>query len=133
MADYSANPDEPITSKGEAKYEMIMGGRYLKCNYESTYAGQPFQGMAIQGYDNKLKKYISIWIDSFGTGIMTAKGDYDVATNTLTENAQMSSPMGPMKMKMVTEYKDKDNFVTKMYNIGEDGAETLSMKITYSR
>ena len=38
-----------------------------------------------------------------------------------------------MKMRMVTEIKDKDNMTAKMYGPGEDGKEFLMMEIVSTR
>ncbi|MEM6470584.1 MAG: DUF1579 domain-containing protein [Planctomycetota bacterium] len=131
--DFSTNPDQPIKAEGVAVFEMIMGGRFVKCDFKSDFGGMPMQGMGLQGYDNKLKKYVGTWIDNFGSGMMRSVGTYDEKTDTLTENSTGSSPMGEMKMKMVTKYKSKDKFQLTMYTTNPDGSETKTMQIDYTR
>ncbi len=47
-----------------------------------------FKGMAIEGYDNVKKKFVSSWIDNMSTMIMNSEGTYDAATKTFTYNAE---------------------------------------------
>jgi len=73
-----------------------------------------------------------IWIDNHGTGIMHSEGTYDVKTNTLTETGVASSPLGEMKMKMVSHYMDQDKFLLTMYAVAPEGEQKI-MEITYTR
>ena len=50
----------------------------------------PFEGMGIVGYDNLLKKFVSVWIDNMGTGLMPGTGTYDAATKTYTYTTVVS-------------------------------------------
>ena len=42
-----------------------------------------FTGMAIEGYDNVKKKFVSSWIDNMGTMILNSEGTYDPAAQDL--------------------------------------------------
>lgn len=123
---------KPTTSTGSSVFRATMGGRYIIQNYRGTFEGQPFQGMGISGYDNAKKKYVSAWIDSMGTGIMLSEGSYDPKTHALTEVGTSSSPIGDMKMKMVSKYEDRDHFSMTMYMITDKG-EQKSMVVKYTR
>ncbi len=129
---YYKNPEKPSTSEGEAKFAVMMGGRYLRQNFRGEFDGQRFIGMGITGYDNALKKYVGMWIDNNGTGIMRTEGSYDVKTNTMTEIASASSPLGEMKMRMVTKYVDDNKFLFTMY-AQEGENEKKIMEMTYTR
>src|SRR5258707_1508145 len=69
-----------------------------------------FKGMAVEGYDNVKKKFVSSWIDNMGTGIMNSEGTYDEASKTLTYTAEYE-PMPGMKTKVRQTLKlaDKDH------------------------
>ncbi len=131
--DYMMNPSSPTVSHGEAKFETIMDGRFLVQHFHSTMNGQPFEGMGITGYDNAKKKYVGSWIDNMGTGVMNTEGSVDPETNTLVEYSEMSSPMGPMKIKMVTKHVDENRFTFTMFMMTPEGKETKSMELTYTR
>jgi hypothetical protein len=126
------DPQAPITSQGTARFSLMMGGRYLRQDFRGEFEGNKFQGMGLTGYDNAQKKYVGIWIDNHGTGIMHSEGTYDVKTNTLTEIAVSNSPLGEMKMKMVSKYLDQDKFLLTMYSVTPAG-EQKQMEISYTR
>ena len=129
--EFMTNPDKPAVSYGTAEFTVIMGGRFLKQTYKGEYNGKPFEGFGLTGYDNAKKKYVSIWIDNFGTGIMHSEGQYDPATKTMTEIGESSSPMGDMKTKMVSTQESKDRIVFTMY--GYTPEESKMMEIIYTR
>jgi hypothetical protein len=114
--------------------ELLFGGRYLVEHFRCSFMDDPFEGMAIIGYDNQKKKHVSIWIDSHSTGIMMSEGTYDEATKTTTMMGDYVDPLrGPMKMKNVLREISKDKNVMEMYDIGPDGKEQKTMEITYTR
>jgi hypothetical protein len=127
-------PGSPTAAtKGTATFRLLMGGRFMQQNFEGEIEGQKFQGTGITGYDNAQKKYVGIWIDNMGTGIMHMTGSYDEKTHTMTELGESIMPTGPMKMKMVTRPVDDNKFVFTMYTLGPDGGEQKMMEITYTR
>src|SRR5262245_21579950 len=68
---------EPVVSDATFTGEMILGGRYLMSKYSGNMMGMPFEGIAIEGYDNAGKMFVSTWVDNMGTGIMNMQGKYD--------------------------------------------------------
>ena len=123
---------EPSVSEATATFRALLGGRYVQQRFHGEMQGQKFSGMAITGYDNAKKKYVGIWIDDMGTGIMHSEGTYDVKTNTMTETAVGSSPIGEMKYKNVWHYKSDDEFTFLMSMVTPDGERKL-IDITYTR
>lgn len=130
---FCMDPEKPQVSTGSATFKLLMGGRYLQQRFKCTMGDKPYEGLGICAYDKAEKKYVSTWIDNMGTGIMRSEGTCDKDTGTLTEVGESSSPVGKMKMKMVTKPVDKDNFVFTMYVTMPDGKETKGMEITYKR
>ncbi|MEQ8785849.1 MAG: DUF1579 domain-containing protein [Pirellulaceae bacterium] len=121
------------TTSGTATFRLLMGGRFLQQNFQGEYDGQKFTGMGLTGYDNAQKKYVGIWIDNMGTGIMHTSGSYNEKTHVMTETGESVMPTGPMKMKMVTKPVDDDKFVFTMFMLTPDGGEQQIMEITYTR
>ena len=86
------NPDpnaKPQESKGTATRKSAMGGRYAVMDVtgkmqmpgeDGKMKDMQFKGMAVEGYDNVKKKFVSSWIDNMGTGIQFSEGTYDPAT-----------------------------------------------------
>jgi hypothetical protein len=74
----------PRQSKVHADYNMILGGKYLSSVHKGDMMGMSFEGHDLLGYDNATKKFVDIWVDNFGTGVMHLTGDYDASAKTLT-------------------------------------------------
>jgi hypothetical protein len=68
-------PGQP-DSKGDstATFKAILGGRYIQQNVAGSMMGMPFEGQGVFGYDNGEKKYVSSWLDTWGTGMMNGTG-----------------------------------------------------------
>src|SRR5438093_365602 len=73
----------PSESSGSAVVKPIMDGRYLVSDHigkmqmpgpDGKMTDLEFKGMAIEGYDNAKKKFVSSWVDNMGTGIMNSEG-----------------------------------------------------------
>ena len=128
------NPASPVETKGSAKFESILGGRFVQQKFFGMAHGQKFEGVGMMGYDNQQKKYTSIWIDSMGTGIMNMEGKFNKKTKTMSEIGHYESPIGKMMFRMETKYESKDHFVVTMFmKMGPKAEEMKSMSIVYKR
>jgi Protein of unknown function (DUF1579) len=139
------NPDpnaKPQESKGTATRKSVMGGRYFVMDVSGKMQmpgedGKPkdmqFKGMAVEGYDNVKKKFVSSWIDSMGTGIQASEGTYDPASKTFTYTMEME-PMPGMKQQVreVIKVTDKDHMMLEWYE-NRGGQEKKTMEIAYTR
>jgi len=137
------SPDAPPNeSKGVSVARAAMDGRYVITEHTSKMQmpGQDgkmmdmeFKGMAVEGYDNAKKKFVSTWIDNMGTGIMHMEGTYDSATKTLTYTGEYEMMPGTKtKMRQTIKLADKDH---RLYEFYEDrgGKEVKTMELTYAR
>lgn len=132
----------PQKSKGTAVCKEMMGGRY----YVTDSTGQmempgpdgkmkemTFKGMAVDGYDNVQKKFVSSWIDNMGTGIMMSEGSYYPATKTFTYNSEVEMMPGmKTKVRATTKVVDKDHHTFEWYE-DRGGKEVKTMEINYTR
>ncbi|HEY4209068.1 MAG TPA: DUF1579 domain-containing protein [Puia sp.] len=126
----------PMTSTGEMKNEMILGGRYLKGTNTGNFMGQPFEGISTTGYDNAKKIFINSWIDNMGTGIMTLTGTWDATTNSITFTGTMVDPGSgkDVPIRQVLKMGDENHETMEMYaNVGPDGKEFKTMEIKFTR
>ncbi len=125
----------PMVSTGDATMRMTMDGRYLEEKVEGSMMGAPFHGLGYTGYDNIIRRYVSVWMDSMSTGIMRSEGTYDEATHTMTMTGTYVDPVsGKTKtMKGVTRYEGDNRAVFSYYDTAPDGSEYKSMEITYTR
>ncbi len=126
---------EPEISTGTSEAQWILGGRFVKEKVNGTAMGQPFEGIGFVGYDNVKDEYVSIWMDNMSTGIMKAKGSYDEATHTLSEEGKFSCPIadGPLAYRSETKFMEDGGRMTTMYMAGPDGKEMKAMELTYTK
>lgn len=68
-------PGMDYESTGTAKYETIMGGRFVRMDFHGDVMGTPMHGISISGYHRALDRFESIWIDGTGTAIAYATGE----------------------------------------------------------
>ena len=124
----------PQSTKGKEKGELILGGRFLQTHYQGEMMGKPFSGQMVMGFDNGKKKYVSSWVDSTSTAIMTAEGTADEAGKVITMQSEMKEPDGRMqKFKQVTTIVDDTSHTYQMMVMLPDGGEFKVLEITYKR
>ncbi len=127
-------PGDPQVSEGTAVKSMVLGGRFLREEFDGTFMEGPFQGMGLTGYDTMKKEYVGTWVDTMGTGIARSTGKYDPAARQLNITATYTDPM-TMKdrtWRMVNKFVDSNKHVFQMFD-QMDGKEVMTMEITYTR
>lgn len=65
---------EPSTSTGEARLEMVLGGRFLQERHKGEAGGQPFEGVGMLGIDNADTTATVLWLDNRGTRTAVLRG-----------------------------------------------------------
>ena len=119
---------------GKAVYKMVHGDLWLASDLEMPMPGTKFTGQGLDSYDPAKKKYVGIWVDSMITAPIVMEGDLATvgSTKTLTMTGKGPGPDGkPADYKMVTDYKDKDTHVFRLW-VGNVSGEPM-MTATYSR
>ncbi len=126
----------PMESPGTMKISLIMGGRYMVSDYDSSFMGQPFKGMALDGYDNMRKMHVGTWVDTMSTGIMSYEGHCSDDHKVLTTYSEVDDPMSGQKVKLrnVTTEIDDDHFTYESFAENPQGeGEMKVMEIAYER
>lgn len=125
----------PTVVKGRATHRAILGGRYVQYDMEGEMMGRPYTGYGITGFDRYNKKYVSLWLDNWGTGFYTTEGTADAAGKVRTETGSWDDYMSGQKMKVKNVYTHlgKDKFTMAMFMIQPDGKEVKTMELTYTR
>ena len=128
-------PDQPpVSSEGICQQKMILDGRFLQQEFTGDMMGAPFIGIGINGYDNHQQKFVSIWMDTMGTGIYFFEGSADIEGNAITQQCQYDDPVrGPMIWRSVTRFVDDNTHTFEMYSIDQSGKEEKMMEMTYIR
>ena len=126
---------EPMISKGECTYKMVLGGRYQETQFKGDMMGQQFEGKGVMAYDNFKKQFESTWIDNMGSGIMKTEGNYDPATKTFTMTGKLVDPMTSKECTVRETLKivDDDTHVMTMYNTVAGQPEFKTMELTFKR
>jgi hypothetical protein len=124
------DPNHPTKGTGSTTNTMIMGGRFLQMQGDGTLMGLKVANMQIIGYDTRKNKYFSFSIDELGTYAVTAEGDYDAATRTLTLNGVEEQGAMKMNFKVVMKIIDKNTFSSSVvFDIPGQGEMTMVEQI----
>ncbi len=124
----------PMESTGTAELTPLLEGRYLQQEYSGNMMGQPYNGVGISGYDNLIKKYVTTWIDSMGTGIFTMEGTPSPDGKTITYKGSHPMPGGgQMTHRAVWTILDSNRHTFEMYGTHPGGKEVKEMEIHYTR
>jgi hypothetical protein len=128
-------PGQEMESTGTARFETILGGRFVTQKADGTMMGMPFEGFGVAGYDNLKKQYVSVWLDSMGTMVMICHGTSTDGGKTITYKSEMQNPVDGkvIPLRLVETFVSDDVHTMEMYNPGKDGQEMRSMKLTYTR
>lgn len=130
-----ADPKQPpMTSKGTAKFDPIMGARFIRETCESDMGGQKFVGEGLFCFNSVSKEYESSWIDNSATGIMLSGGKKD-AKGDLVFTGQYEDSMTGQKTtgKTVLHHEGRDKMTVTMYNVASGGSETKFLEVDYMR
>jgi hypothetical protein len=124
----------PVESMGTCDQKMVLGGHYLRQEYAGDMMGQPFTGINLMGYDNHTGKYVSVWLDSFSTGIYFFEGTASADGRTITQDCRYDDPVrGPSVWRSVTRIQDVDTLEYEMFITPEGGKEEKMMEMTAAR
>jgi hypothetical protein len=123
-------PPQQIT--GTAKRELILNGMFLKETFHSEFAGMPFEGQLLQGYDTIRKEWVSIWMDSGSPVISVSQGkkEGDALVFFGEDPDFMTGKL--KKTKTVVKVPDADHVTVSIYDVLE-GSESLHMQMDYTR
>lgn len=126
----------PMETQGTSERKWILGSRYIIDDVDTpSLGGEKFQGLGLMGYDNIQQKYISVWLDSMGTGMSTSLGAVDKSGKIFTYQREEFDPVSKQKMKNrdVVRIESNDKHTMEMYRILPGGKEMKSGEIIYTR
>lgn len=120
-------------SKGTATFTEVYGGRYIHSDYHGDMMGMHFQGSMLMGFNKVQKKFESVWVDSWSTGLSTSSGTADSTGKVITMDGVMDDPMTNQKMhtKEVTTFSG-NTMTFEMSKVEGDKTEKM-MTIVYTK
>ncbi len=124
----------PVENTGISEQRMILGGRFLYQEFSGEMMGSPFNGIGVVGFDNHTGKYISTWMDNWGTAIYYFEGSADADGRSITQTCDYDDPVrGPVKWRSVTRIVDINTMKFEMYTTDRSGKEEKMAEMTYTR
>lgn len=124
----------PVESTGSAEMKMLLDGRFLQQELTGQMMGQPFSGIEITAYDNLLKRYVTSWMSTMGTGIFNMEGTASTDGKTITLKGQHAEPGGGyMKHRAIWKIVDSNTQTFDMYGAHPGEKEWKMMEMTYTR
>ena len=128
-------PDqEPMVEEAVADVTWLMGGRFLQWKQTGNFGDMPFEGMAIEGFNNGEGRYESVWLDNFGTILVFFTGSCSDDGNHRKMTTKFADVVAGGIVDYRTEYQwiDSDHFTYSAFMNKGDG-EFRNLRIEYER
>jgi hypothetical protein len=125
----------PEDSVGTSINTWVLGGRYVQQEFDGSFMGEPFHGIGFTGYDNVQKKYLSVWMDTAGTGMMFMTALADKSGKTISGSARIWDPLTekPATVESKTTIVDNDKHTFELWGKAPNGKPLKLMEIQYTR
>jgi Protein of unknown function (DUF1579) len=121
-------------SLGTSEKMLILGGHYLREEYNGEMMGAPYSGISILGYNNQTKKFESTWIDSMSTAIYFFTGKASADGKTITQECSYDDAVrGKAVWRTVTRIRDDNTLEFEMFITPKGGKEEKMMEMTSIR
>ena len=95
---------EPIETEATTIITPVLDGRFIRLEMKGEMPGMgPYHGLAVQGYDNVTKKFVSTWIDNMSTSMAQGEGELSKDGKTVTWTFTCNCPLQekPMTMRQI--------------------------------
>ncbi len=127
--------DKEREGKAICEAKMILDGRFLQQDYNSSFEGHPFHVLQLLGYDNTRKKSIEIMMDTMGTGVLHNEGTISEDGKVISNSGESIDPQTgkPSRLHTVTTIIDRDNFTLEWFQVDGAGKETKVVTLTHKR
>jgi len=130
------DPSQPAQeTAGTSENKWVLGGRFVEQHVEGTMMGKPFSGIGYTGYDNYKKRYVGVWMDSFGTMIETSTGTADKSGKKLTFWSTMDDVVmkKTIKVKSQVTIVNADHNTYEMWGPAPGGKMFKTLEVQYTR
>jgi hypothetical protein len=133
---YAGPYPRKLDTDGTAEGKVLMGGPFVQLTHSETRMKQPFEAMAIYGFDQATGKYTAAAIDNTSTAIVHFVGTYDAAKKQLVMSGRFSDQQSRILtiVRTVLTFVDETTWTYdeyKSHSLG--GPETQMVTITFKR
>lgn len=114
---------------------LVGGGRFLLHEYEGSFGGEPFEGVALWAYHLDDNAFECAWGESFGTGTSIMFSTGPVQDGRLRALGSYGAGPGAPRWGWRTELSqpDAEHLDIRMFNISPAGDEVLAVEVNYRR
>jgi hypothetical protein len=124
---------EPSVTRGEAHYATVLGGRFLREEFDGELHDARVQGIGYLGYNKASGKFESTWMDTMCTGMLRLAGTETVRGKLWRLEGTHAAPDGRVtKTRVNFRQIDADHRVLEMHCDRGEG-EFKAMEIAYTR
>jgi hypothetical protein len=125
----------PVTAAATSTASWVLDGRWVRQEFRSEVNGKPFEGLGLLGYDRIAGQYVSMWLDSTSTGVLTLVGDCEGECRELVLAGTRVDPQTSKEygVRQVVRRLDDDRFMVEFYDELDDGSMFKSLEIRWQR
>ena len=116
---------------GTCEAQVVTGGRYVKEELHSALQGHPYEAVSYLGFDKGTSRFLSTWMDNFGTSVFVAEGEWDAGTKTYHMEGRMhgSEPA----LRILDHWIDEDHHTYEMWAPAADGTYFRMVEMAFTR
>ena len=133
---WMAPGSEGVPTKCSAKITPILDGRFTKMEFSGEMPGMgPYSGFGLYGFDNVSQKFVGIWIDNHGTGMMNGLGTLSEDGTTINWDFNFNCPVtkAPAKMRQIEKIGSNTRTIDMFGPEPKSGVEYQIMKLELTR
>jgi hypothetical protein len=128
---HSGAPDE---SPSTVTITPVLGGRFVRFDYDWAYRGVPQQGSLLLGHESDVAAVSAHWVDTWHMGdkVMACRGPVE-SSGAISVRGSYAAPPGPDWGWRTVVTPNERHLRLVMYNITPEGQEELAVDAQYSR